>query len=97
MPRVFGAWLDKNLLECMFTGGQKRRFIVEELQACPWYLEHPKKLAPAEEQAEKDIYMGATVAGEEVSEEEEEVAVTAVVPPTTRRLVRTPRLPRHQQ
>ena len=85
MPRVFGAWLDKNLSECMFIGGQKHGFTVEKFQACPWYLELPKKLASAEMQVEKDIHTGATLVAEEDSEEEEQVAVTAVVPTTTKK------------
>jgi hypothetical protein len=68
MPKLFGAWIDKTLPTCVFTSIQIRAFSVEELIACPWYLECKRSYAPAEEQMEKAAASKSIV--EELSDDE---------------------------
>ena len=54
MPKLFRGWLDTSLKGCIFTLTQQRGFSVQELQACPWYLECPRVFAPTLEAFEKE-------------------------------------------
>lgn len=80
IPKLLGAWTDKNLASCFFTTTQIRGFSLPELVDCPWYIECRRTYAPAEEEHAKKEATALKVVVEDLSAEEEEEEVAKPSP-----------------
>ncbi len=80
IPKLLGAWTDKNLPSCFFTTTQIHGFSLSELMNCPSYIECRRTYALVEEQRTKDEAADFKVVVEDLSSEEDEEEVAQETP-----------------
>jgi hypothetical protein len=83
MPKLFRGWIDTSLSGCMFTLAQQQGFSIQELEACPWYIECTRNFAPAPEKAEKEVakaHPKSTTQAEPIDDEDESEEVAFLAP-----------------